>query len=133
MIEEKSDIIYLDRNESQYGPAPACFEVLKSDNFKNLSEYSRDFSRGVKSVLTERLAKDFGITEKNILLGYGGEDILKQAVHCYLDKGDKIMIPSYSWWYYKKIADEKKGVKWWERSMRNVAPNGNLFRQARRN
>src|SRR4051812_38829161 len=111
MSKENNNIIYLDRNESQYGPAPACFDALKSDNFKNLSEYSRDFARGVKSSLTERLGKDFGIAEKNILLGYGGEDILKQAVHCYLNPGDKIMIPSYSWWYYKKISDEKGGVK----------------------
>lgn len=107
----EKEIIYLDRNENQYGPAPACFDILKGDNFKNLSEYSRDYSRGIKSALSERLAKDFGVPEKNVLLGYGGEDILKQAVHCYLNKGDKIMIPSYSWWYYKKIADEKEGVK----------------------
>jgi histidinol-phosphate aminotransferase len=111
MKKEEKVIIYLDRNENQYGPAPACFEALKTDNFKNLSEYSRDFSRGVKSALSERLANDFGVPEKNILLGYGGEDLLKQAVHCYISKGDKIMIPSYSWWYYKKIADEKEGVK----------------------
>ena len=112
ILEKKQkEIIYLDRNESQYGPSPACFEALKGDNFKNISEYSRDYARGVKSALSERLANDFGVPEKNILLGYGGEDILKQAVHCYLSKGDKIMIPSYSWWYYKKIADEKEGVK----------------------
>jgi histidinol-phosphate aminotransferase len=111
MNKEEKEVIYLDRNENQYGPAPACFEALKADNFKNLSEYSRDFSRNVKSALSERLANDFGVSEKNILLGYGGEDILKQAVHCYINKGDKIMIPSYSWWYYKKIADEKEGVK----------------------
>jgi len=111
MTNEEENIIYLDRNENQYGPAPKCFSALKADNFKNLSEYSRDFSRGVKSVLSERLANDFGISEKNVMLGYGGEDILKQAVHCYISKGDKIMIPSYSWWYYKKIADEKEGIK----------------------
>lgn len=111
MEKKQKEIIYLDRNESQYGPSPACFEALKGDNFKNISEYSRDYARGVKSALSERLANDFGVPEKNILLGYGGEDILKQAVHCYLSKGDKIMIPSYSWWYYKKIADEKEGVK----------------------
>ncbi len=109
MNEEKT--IYLDRNENQYGPAPACFDVLRKNNFKNLSEYSRDFARGVKSCLSERLASDFGISEKNVMLGFGGEDILKQAVHCYIHKGDKIMIPSYSWWYYKKIADEVEGVK----------------------
>lgn len=111
MMNKEENIIYLDRNENQYGPAPACFDALAADNFKNLSEYSRDFSRGVKSVLSERLANDFGVPEKNVMLGYGGEDILKQAVHCYIGKGDKIMIPSYSWWYYKKIADEKEGIK----------------------
>ena len=111
MNKEKKVITYLDRNENQYGPAPLCFKALRKKNFKKLSEYSRDFSRGVKSRLTERLAADFGINEKNVMLGFGGEDILKQTVHCYIHKGDKIMIPSYSWWYYKKIADEVEGLK----------------------
>ena len=111
MKKEKKIITYLDRNENQYGPAPECFKALRKKNFKKLSEYSRDFSRGVKSRLTERLAADFGINEKNVMLGFGGEDILKQTVHCYIHKGDKIMIPSYSWWYYKKIADEVEGLK----------------------
>ncbi|MFZ4399046.1 MAG: pyridoxal phosphate-dependent aminotransferase [Bacteroidales bacterium] len=111
MNKEMKPIIYLDRNENQYGPAPACFETLKNIDSVELYEYSRDFSRGVKSRLSERLAKDFGIEEKNVMVGFGGEDILKQAVHCYIHKGDKIMIPAYSWWYYKKISDEVEGVK----------------------
>lgn len=111
MNDQNEQIIHLDRNESQYGPAPACYEALRNIDLKTFSEYSRDFARGVKSPLSERLAKDYEIDEKDIMLGYGGEDILKQAVHCYLAKGNKIMIPSYSWWYYKKIADEKEGVK----------------------
>lgn len=104
-------IIYLDRNESQYGPAPACYDVLKNVDLETFSEYSRDYARGVKSTLSERLAKEYNVEEKDIMLGFGGEDILKQAVHCYVKKGDKVMIPSYSWWYYKKIADEVEGVK----------------------
>jgi len=108
---ESKPIIYLDRNENQYGPAPACFDTLKNIDKIELYEYSRDFSRGVKSRLSERLAKDFGIDEKNVMVGFGGEDILKQAVHCYIHKGDKIMIPAYSWWYYKKISDEVEGIK----------------------
>jgi histidinol-phosphate aminotransferase len=106
----KESTIYLDRNENQYGPAPACFEVLHNANDDILNIYSRDFSRGIKSILSERLAHDFGTDEKRILLGYGSEDILKQAVQCYINKGDKIMIPSCSWWYYKKIADEAEGI-----------------------
>lgn len=111
MNKDSKSIIYLDRNENQYGPAPACFEALKDISPIELYEYSRDFSRGVKSRLTERLASDFGLEEKNVMVGFGGEDILKQAVHCYIHKGDKIMIPAYSWWYYKKISDEVEGIK----------------------
>jgi len=44
------------------------------------------------------------------LLGYGSEDILKQAVQCYINKGEKIMIPSFSWWYYKKIVEDVEGI-----------------------
>jgi histidinol-phosphate aminotransferase len=106
----KKTVIYLDRNENQYGPSPACFKVLQSANDNLLNTYSRDFERGIKSSLSERLAYDFGTSEKKILLGYGSEDILKQAVQCYINKGDKIMIPSCSWWYYKKIADEAEGL-----------------------
>jgi histidinol-phosphate aminotransferase len=64
----------------------------------------------VKSVLSERLAGEIGIPEERILLGYGAEDLLKQAVHCYLPPGARLMIPTYSWWYYKEIAEEAGGT-----------------------
>ena len=104
-------LIYFDRNENPYGPAPACFEVLRNATVEQMSSYSRDFARGVKSTLSERLAADFGVPESAVLLGYGGEDILKQTVHCYLHPGETILIPSHSWWYYKSISDEVDGIK----------------------
>ncbi len=111
MDSKKIEITYLDRNEHQYGPAPACFDALNNINSETLREYSRDYALGIKSPLSLRLANEYGIDEKNVMLGFGGEDLLKQTVHCYIHKGDKIMIPSYSWWYYKKIADEVEGIK----------------------
>lgn len=105
------EMIYLDRNENHYGPAPACYQVLMDVTLEEMSWYSRDFVRGVKSRLSERLAKEFGVAEALILLGYGSEDILKQVVHCYLKENERIMIPTHSWWYYKAIADEVKGIK----------------------
>lgn len=108
---KRTEITYLDRNEHQYGPAPACFDVLRNVSPDTLSEYSRDHSLGIKSPLSLRLANEYGIDEKNVLLGFGGEDILKQIINCYIHKGDKIMIPSYSWWYYKKITEEVDGTK----------------------
>jgi len=101
--------VYLDRNENNYGPAPLCFEVLKKADYSKLSCYTKAFSSGVKSILSERLAKEVNLPEKRVLLGYGAEDLLKQAVQCYLGKDEKLLIPAYSWWYYKELASEVGG------------------------
>ncbi len=101
--------IMLDRNENQYGPAPACYRVLHEANLEQLSLYSRDFAKGRKSELSQRLADEIGIPEERVLLSYGSEDMLKQVVHCYLHQGERLLLPQQSWWYYKKIAKEVHG------------------------
>jgi histidinol-phosphate aminotransferase len=102
--------IFLDRNENNYGPAPACIDALRRAEPLSLSLYTRAHTRGVKSALSERLAKEMDVPEERILLGYGAEDLLKQTIQCYLKPGAKLMIPSYSWWYYKEIASEVGGT-----------------------
>ena len=104
-----TDHLYLDRNENLYGPAPACYAALRKIGPEELSVYPRDFLRGVKSRLSERLARELGIPEPQILLSEGSEDMLKQAVHCYLGPGEKILCPAQSWWYYQKVASEVGG------------------------
>jgi histidinol-phosphate aminotransferase len=101
--------VALDRNENQYGPAPACYKVLREANLEQLSLYSRDFTKGRKSELSQRLADDIGIPEDRVLLSYGSEDMLKQVVHCYLHAGERMLLPQQSWWYYKTIATEVLG------------------------
>lgn len=101
--------IILDRNENQYGPAPACYQVLHDANLEQLSLYSRDFTKGRKSELSQHLADEIGIPEDRVLLSYGSEDMLKQVVHCYLHQGEQLLLPQQSWWYYKKIAKEVHG------------------------
>ena len=105
-MNQKNSILYLDRNENLYGPAPKCFEALKGLGVNDLSVYSRDYARGVKSKLSERLAAELGIPEPQLLLSEGSEDMLKQAVHCYLGPDKKILCPKQSWWYYQKVASE---------------------------
>lgn len=105
-MEEK---IYLDRNENNYGPAPLCFEVLKKADYTKLSCYTKSFTSGIKSILSERIAREVNLPENRVLLGYGAEDLLKQAILCYLNKDEKLLIPAYSWWYYKKLASEAGG------------------------
>ncbi|MEP0823563.1 MAG: histidinol-phosphate aminotransferase family protein, partial [Ignavibacterium sp.] len=109
MTTSQHNHIFLDRNENLYGPSPKCFEALRAMTLEELSFYSRDFQRGVKSTLSERLAQEHGIAESQILLSEGSEDMLKQAVHCYLGPGEKILCPDQSWWYYRAVAAEVGG------------------------
>jgi histidinol-phosphate aminotransferase len=105
-----SHTLLLDRNENEYGPAPACFEALRTADLALLSHYARTYTRGVKSELSEQLATITGVPEKQILLSYGSEDMLKQVVHCYLRNGRTMLLPRHSWWYYKSLAGEVGGV-----------------------
>ncbi len=104
------DPIYLDRNENRYGPAPECREVLRRAPAEILFNYTRDFTRGYYSALSQRLADVHGIDERRVVLGYGAEDLLKQAVQHGLRPGERCFLPSASWWYYRAIVDDADAV-----------------------
>jgi len=101
--------LYLDRNENNYGPAPKCFDVLNNADLTKISWYTRAHQYGYKSILSKKISDLLDYPEDHVILGYGAEDLLKQTVQCYLSKNDKLMVPTYSWWYYKKMADEVGG------------------------
>ena len=103
------DWIRLDRNENQYGPAPGCLAAIRNADVAELSLYSRDYEAGRKSMLSARLSEVLAIPEENVVLSYGSEDMLKQAVHCYLRPGATMLLPQHSWWYYKSLAAEVDG------------------------
>lgn len=101
--------VLFDRNENRFGPAPACLDVLRKADTELLYNYTRAFQQGHYSDLSVRLGLMHGVSEQRIILGYGCEDILKEAVHHFLAPGRTVLIPSASWWYYKAIADEVGG------------------------
>ena len=103
---------YLDRNEFNFEPSAEVVEAIRTFNPKDLCFYTRIYDQGKKSVISVRLSEMYGVPEEQVLLGYGGEDILKNAVHYFLMKGDNktILIPQFSWWYYNRIAGECGGT-----------------------
>ena len=103
---------YLDRNEFNFAPSPAVVKAFREFDVNKLCFYTRIYDEGKKSIFSVYLSEKYGIDESQIMLGYGAEDLLKQAVHYFItDGGSKTMlIPQFSWWYYKSIADEVKGT-----------------------
>jgi histidinol-phosphate aminotransferase len=103
---------YLDRNEFNYEPSELVKDAFKQFDVEKLCFYTRIYDQGKKSIFSVYLSDLFGIEESRIILGYGGEDILKQFVHFHLTKPGSnrtVFIPKFSWWYYKSIADEVCG------------------------
>ncbi len=100
-------MILLDKNENQYGPSPKCYEVVKSLSMEMFNSYSRNYPQLIK----EKLSKEFNVEPKNIMLGYGSEDLLKALLQYVIKQGDSVVLPDQSWWYYKSIVDDLKGKK----------------------
>lgn len=102
---------FLDRNEFNFEPSQKVIDTIKNFDPKELCFYTRIYDQKKKSVVSVRLSEIYGVPEEQVLLGYGGEDILKNVVHYYLTKGSNktIMIPQFSWWYYNSIAEEVNG------------------------
>lgn len=102
---------YLDRNEFNFEPSERVKEAFRNFDISNFCFYTRIYDRGKKSILSEYLSGLYGIDEKQVLLGYGAEDLLKMAIHFFLTDGDNktMLIPKFSWWYYKSIASEVGG------------------------
>ncbi|MCI5982159.1 MAG: histidinol-phosphate aminotransferase family protein [Bacteroidales bacterium] len=103
---------FLDRNEFNFQPSDMVVEALKNFPPERLGFYTRIYDEGKKSILSVFLSELFGIDEKQVMLGYGGEDLLKQIVHYALtlpDGNKTMLVPKFSWWYYKSIADEVGG------------------------
>ena len=74
----------LDRNEFQFDLPEKCLNVLKNADPELMTHYTRDYTKNVKSIISEKIAEKFDIPEQNVLLGYGAEDLLKQLIHYYL-------------------------------------------------
>ena len=102
---------FLDRNEFNFEPSEKVVEAIRHFDPKDLCFYTRIYDQGKKSVISVRLSEIYHIPEEQVLLGYGGEDILKNVVHYFLMNGDNktILIPQFSWWYYNRIASECGG------------------------
>ena len=103
---------FLDRNEFNFEPSQKVKDAIKNFDPKDLCFYTRIYDQGKKSVVSVRVSEVYGVPEEQVLLAYGGEDILKNSIHYFLTKGDnrKILIPEFSWWYYNRVASECDGV-----------------------
>ncbi len=87
----------LNQNENLFGPSPKVLDVMRDfcDNPVALSLYPKS-----SQLLELELSKLFGVKKSNIILGYGGEGLLRYVFENLLGGKGKCLISDYAWGYY---------------------------------
>lgn len=90
-------------NENLFKPSPECIKVLQSITEEDI--YLYDLAR--KDELTDQLSTALSISENNIFAHNGSAEVIKSIFSILLSEGDRVLISSPGWSYYKSVADEK--------------------------
>ncbi|MCH4887249.1 histidinol-phosphate transaminase [Acidaminobacter sp. JC074] len=88
-----TSIVKLASNENPLGPSKKAIEAIKRE-----AENIHIYPDGAALELREKLAKKHGISMDQVLIGSGGEQILKLIAHTFVDEGDEVIFgaPSFA-------------------------------------
>ncbi len=90
------DSIKLASNENPLGPSPKAMAAVQ----KELAKTNR-YPEGGGYYLTQKLARKFNISPKNIVLGNGSDDVIGMLTKAFLIPGDEAIMPSPSFLMYE--------------------------------
>lgn len=106
-------------NENLFKPSESCLNVLREIKMEDL--YLYDLSH--KDTLIDALADTCGISANNIFVHNGSAEVIKSIFSILLNEGDKVLIPSPGWSYYRSVAE----TKFAECISYEVCENGNSY------
>lgn len=106
------DIIKLNTNENPYPPAPQVRETLAWFDTEALRKYPDPNSRA----LVKALAKEYGVSEENIFVGVGSDDVLGMAFLTCFNSDKPVLFPDITYSFYDVWCD-LFGIKYETRSL----------------
>lgn len=98
------DVIKLNTNENPYPPAPEALEANKKFDTDILRLYPDPDA----TILTEELAKFYGLDKENFFVGVGSDDVLSIAFQTFFNSDKPIMFPNITYSFYCVWADMYK-------------------------
>lgn len=93
------EFIKLNTNESPFPPSPGVLAAVSAEEASKLRLYCDPDCK----VLTEKLAKLYGVKPENVFLSNGSDDILNFIFMAFCDEG--AAYPEISYGFYKVYAD----------------------------
>ncbi len=88
------DALRLDTNTNVLGSHPAAVEALSSLGDLDFNNYPSTYSDGLR----EALAEKYGLSSEHFVVGSGSDESLDIICKCFLEVGDRVVLPypSYS-------------------------------------
>ncbi|OCW82479.1 histidinol-phosphate aminotransferase [Pelagibacteraceae bacterium GOM-A3] len=98
-LSKKKNIIKLSANESALGMSKnANKAIIKSKN--NLSKYPDGKFKELRSTIS----KKYNCKQNQIICGSGSDEIIQMLCQLFLNKGDEVVVPEYSFLMYRIYA-----------------------------
>ena len=98
-------IVKLASNENPLGPSPSAIEAIKKE-----AKHVNIYPDGQALDLRDKLAKKHGMKLEEIIIGSGGEQILKLMAHTFINEGDEVIFAAPSFALYD-IMSSHMGAK----------------------
>lgn len=95
------NMIKLNTNECPYPPSPLVEKALREFDHRDLRLYPDPNA----SILTEELAKYYGVEAEQVFVGVGSDDVLAMAFMTFFNSGSPILFPDITYSFYDVWAE----------------------------
>ena len=99
LLKKNKRVIKLSANESALGISDRAKKVLKTFN-SNISKYPD----GKFKELINDISKKYNCDENKVICGSGSDEIIQMLCQLFLNKGDEVIVPQYSFLMYRIYA-----------------------------
>ena len=93
---DKKDFIKLNANENPYPPSPKVIEAIKSFKASGLCKYPDANATPLVKAIAGRL----GLSEENVFIGNGSDDVLALAFRAFFNSGKPVLYPDITYSFY---------------------------------
>ena len=98
-LSKKKNIIKLSANESALGMSNNAKKVIKKFN-DNISKYPDGKFRDLTSIIS----KKYNCNQNQVICGSGSDEIIQMLCQLFLNKGDEVVVPEFSFLMYRIYA-----------------------------
>ncbi|MCI7766530.1 MAG: histidinol-phosphate transaminase [Oscillospiraceae bacterium] len=92
----KTDFIKLNANENPYPPSPKVIEAINSFKASGLCKYPDANAAPLVKAIAGRL----GLSEENIFIGNGSDDVLALSFRAFFNSGRPVLYPDITYSFY---------------------------------